>query len=69
MPIAKVYLGDAVYACWERGDLVLTTEDGLRATNTIVLELEVVAALLGYLDRSELPPGVARKRRARLESA
>ena len=45
----KRYLGDAVYvAPWERG-VVLTTEDGYRATNTIFLEPEVVEALLEWL--------------------
>jgi hypothetical protein len=45
----KTYLGDAVYAAWNRGDLVLTTEDGIRATNTIILELPVLVALLEYV--------------------
>jgi hypothetical protein len=45
----KVYLGDAVYAAIDRCDLVLTTEDGIRATNTIVLEPEVLRALLDYV--------------------
>lgn len=60
----KVYLGDAVYAEWQRGDLVLTTEDGIRATNTIFLDLEVLAALVTYLAASELPPRLAAKLRA-----
>lgn len=47
----KVYLGDAVYVARDRhGGLVLTTEDGIRATNTIVLEPEVYAALCEYVD-------------------
>jgi hypothetical protein len=49
MNVGKVYLGDAVYAAIDRGDLVLTTEDGIRATNTIVLEPAVLRALLDYL--------------------
>jgi hypothetical protein len=41
----KAYLGDAVYAdIDEYGCLLLTTENGIRATNTIVLEPEVVEA-------------------------
>jgi hypothetical protein len=48
----KEYIGDAVYArFYSYGALVLTTEDGIRATNTIVLEPEVLEALLGYLER------------------
>ena len=43
----KVYLGDSVYAETDRfGALVLTTEDGIKATNTIVLEPVVLRALL-----------------------
>ena len=55
----KVYLGDAVYAELDqwRG-LVLTTEDGIRATNTIVLEPEVMQALLAFWKRNTEPqPG------------
>ncbi len=59
----KEYLGDAVYADIDAyGALVLTTEDGLRATNRIVLEPEVLAALEGYLkrarDRVKRPGGI-----------
>ena len=52
MSSAKQYLGDAVYADldeWRR--IVLTTENGIRATNTIVLEPEVYAALLAWVER------------------
>ncbi len=46
----KVYLGDAVYAETDRfGALVLTTEDGIRATNRIVLEPEALRALIAAL--------------------
>lgn len=46
----KRYLGDAVYAEWDEwGRVVLTTEDGYRATNTIVLESEVYDALVQYV--------------------
>lgn len=48
---AKGYLGDGVYVTVRRGTLVLTTENGLRVTNRIVLEPEVYAALLGYVVR------------------
>ena len=50
----KTYLGDAVYAVFDQyGDLVLTTEDGRGATNTIVLEPEVLAALWLYVERTK----------------
>jgi len=46
----RIYLGDAVYAeVDDCGDLVLTTEDGIRATNRIVLEPQVLRALFEYL--------------------
>lgn len=50
----KEYLGDAVYASMSEstGDLVLTTEDGVRATNTVVLEAEVMISLISYLKRN-----------------
>ncbi len=48
----KEYLGDGVYAESIYGDtLLLTTEDGIRTTNRIVLEPEVLAALEDYLRR------------------
>ena len=49
----KTYLGDAVYAAFDRfGALVLTTEDGIAITNQIILEPEVIASLLDYLQRA-----------------
>ena len=43
------YLGDAVYADVDPlGGVVLTTEDGIMATNRIVLEFEVMDALLNW---------------------
>jgi hypothetical protein len=54
----KEYLGDAVYAEWDRGMLKLTAWDGIEVTNTIYLEPEVITALQDYLKASrELPPG------------
>ncbi len=37
----KRYLGDGVYMVYDGYSLHLTTEDGISATNTIVLEPEV----------------------------
>lgn len=47
----KVYLGDAVYVEFDGYGLVLTTEDGIRATNRIVLEPDVYLRLTEYVDR------------------
>lgn len=49
----KAYLGDGVYVAVDpRGEFVLTTEDGIRATNTIYLEREVVDALLLFVSHA-----------------
>jgi hypothetical protein len=45
----KVYLGDGVYAMFDGFQVVLTTEDGFRVTNTIVLEPDVMASLVDFL--------------------
>jgi hypothetical protein len=51
----KEYIGDAVYAEFDRyGALVLTTENGISVTNRIVLEPEVLAALEDYIRRADL---------------
>lgn len=47
----KRYLGDSVYADIERGMIKLTTENGMGASDTIFLELEVYDALKGYVGR------------------
>mgnify|MGYP001576214309 CR=1 FL=1 len=47
----KAYLGDGAYVDFDGWALVLTTEDGIRATNTIVLEPEIYAALVAYVKR------------------
>lgn len=51
----KRYLGDGVYVDYERGGLVLTTEDGLRVTNTIFLEAEVLENLERYVSELVTP--------------
>ena len=49
----KKYLGDAVYARVDDfGRVVLTTEDGYRETNKIILEPEVLSALLKFIGGS-----------------
>jgi len=51
MKKAKRYLGDGVYIEGFNDEIVLTTEDGIHQTNCIVLEPEVIQALLKYLER------------------
>jgi len=47
--MSKQYLGDGVYVDFDGFALVLTTENGIETTNTIVLEPEVYSALLAYV--------------------
>jgi len=44
----KLYLGDGVYVEYN-GDVILTTEDGIRVTNRIVLEPGVMEAFHIFL--------------------
>ena len=48
---ARAYLGDGCYVDFDGYALVLTTSDGSRDTNTIVLEPEVWAKLVEYVAR------------------
>lgn len=53
----KAYLGDAVYAeIDEYAALILTTEDGVRATNRIVLEPDVLQHLYRYAEQQGMGP-------------
>ena len=51
--MGKSYLGDSVYARFEGLDLILTTENGILEdpSNTIVLEYDVLQALLVYVKK------------------
>lgn len=51
MTMAKAYLGDGCYADFDGFGLVLTTENGIRETNRIVLEPEVYTALTQYVEQ------------------
>lgn len=53
----KVYIGDAVYAVFDGGGITLTTEDGIRVTNSIYLEMEVILALQEYIERCQNEKG------------
>lgn len=46
----KVYIGDAIYADSDGFAIILTTEDGIRATNRIVIEPREWAKLRTYAD-------------------
>lgn len=45
----KQYLGDSVYVEQDGPNIVLTTENGFGATNTIHIEPQVLDALFRYL--------------------
>ena len=45
----KHYLGDGAYVDFDGYALVLTAEDGMRATDTVVLEPRTWEALLNYV--------------------
>lgn len=47
-PIQKTYLGDGVYAWFDGFNYVLQTSDGIRVTNEIVMEPEVVHAFMVF---------------------
>ena len=47
----KQYIGDGVYVDYDGFSLVLTTEDGIRTTNTIYLEGNVWHSLVEYVAR------------------
>ena len=44
----KRYIGDAVYAAFDGYHIILTVEDGIKATNRIALEPAVYNALVKY---------------------
>jgi len=64
-PGEKCYLGDAIYAKNDGHGIELTTEDGIRATNVIYLEPDVIVALLRILgsmyDRTTLHNAIDNK--------
>ena len=47
----KVYLGDGAYAEFDGYAVVLTTENGIAVTNTVVLEPEALIALVRFARR------------------
>ena len=47
----KTYLADGVYAQWDGMHIVLTTEDGISATNTIAMDEEVLQAFDEFVEK------------------
>ena len=58
----KTYLGDGAYAEWDERGLVLTAENGIEVTDTVVLEPEVLVALIRYLSAAAPEVWAALKR-------
>lgn len=58
----KEYIGDSVYADFDGYAFVLTTENGIGPSNTIVLEPQIMEALKEYVKRINrlLDPSVDR---------
>lgn len=50
----KIYLGDSVYLQNDGFHLILTTENGIGASNTIALDSDVVRNFIKYKDLVEL---------------
>lgn len=50
----KIYLGDSVYYRFDGYHIVLTTENGLGASNEIFLEPEVIKALIEAVKKEPL---------------
>jgi hypothetical protein len=61
----KEYLGDSVYADFDGFQIVLTTENGYGATNTIYMEPDVVAAFLKYKERVDIMRAEANRQQQR----
>jgi hypothetical protein len=50
MPENKRYIGDSVYIAHDGYYLILTTENGEQATNTILLEPAVLDRLINFVN-------------------
>lgn len=47
----KEYLGDGAYINFDGYQIILTAENGIRATDTVALEPEVLERFLRYVER------------------
>lgn len=52
----KTYIGDGIYAEWDGYTLVLTTENGYEATNTIVFEPREWQNLVNWFTKISVAP-------------
>ena len=46
--MSKAYLGDGAYASFDGHGITLTAENGIRATDMVVLEPDALRALLAF---------------------
>lgn len=44
----KIYLGDGAYAAFDGNSIIVTAEDGIRATDTVILDTEALLALIAF---------------------
>lgn len=51
MPNPKIYIGDGIYAEYQGYCVVLTTENGICVSNTIVMEKEHVDSLYEWFNK------------------
>jgi len=49
--MSKEYLGDGAYAEFDGWNIILTTSNGIEDTNRIVMEPDVSAVFIRWLDR------------------
>ena len=49
----KEYLGDGVYVEDSGFDYILTTENGIEASNTIVVDVQIVKVLNKFIEQRE----------------
>jgi hypothetical protein len=49
--MVKEYIGDGIYATYDKGVLILTTEDRVSVQNQIVFESTELMSLFRFIDR------------------
>jgi hypothetical protein len=50
--VTKTYLGDGAYAEVKDGELILTAENGIRATDRVVLDAHAWLLLVTFVNRT-----------------
>lgn len=53
MQTDKRYIGDETYVGFDGYNIILTTENGIRVNNTIILEPEAVKTLIRYIEEKQ----------------